>query len=154
MDNLETQEIQETENRNELVLELQAEVFLREGRKWAKFLAILGFIFVGLGAFFALLMFIGVGFSSFANTSGAPVAAAGFVYLIVLAIYFFPIYALLQFSNKAKEALDTRNSQSLTKSMKYLKMHYKFIGIMSIVMFALYPIIAIVAFAFTLNKTM
>jgi len=150
MENLETVE---QENRNELVLELQAEIFLREGRKWAKFLAILGFIFVGLGAFFALLMFIGAGVAGFASTySAVPVAGIGFVYLIMIGVYFFPIYYLIQFANKAKEALNTRNSQSLTEAMKYLKSHYKFIGILSIVMLALYPIMMMAMVGFGISQ--
>lgn len=152
MENLETVE---QENRNELVLELHAEVFLREGRKWAKFLAILGFIFVGFGALFALLMFIGAGVAGFASTySAAPVAGIGFIYLIIIGIYFFPIYYLLQFANKAKEALDTRNSQSLTESFKFLKSHYKFIGILSIVMMAIYPIMIMAMVGFGISQNM
>ncbi|MDE5422307.1 hypothetical protein L3073_08835 [Ancylomarina sp. DW003] len=143
MENLETVE---QENRNELILELQAEVFLREGRKWAKFLAILGFIGIGFGAIIALIMLLGAGFAGFASTySSVPFVAIGFFYLVIIGIYFFPIYYLLQFANKAKEALDSRSSQSLTESMRYLKGHYKFLGVMTIVMFALYPIGMIVA---------
>jgi len=147
MENLETVE---QENRNELVLELQAEVFLREGRKWAKFLAILGFIFVGFGVIFALIMFAASGFAG--DISPVPIAGIAFFYLVIIGVYFFPIYYLLQFANKAKEALDTRSSQSLTESMRHLKSHYKFLGIFTIVMLALYPIIGVVAFIFSASQ--
>lgn len=147
MENLETVE---QENRNELVLEMQAEVFLREGRKWAKFLSILGFIFVGLGVVFALIMLVGAGFIG--DVSPVPVAGIGFFYLVMIAVYFFPIYYLLQFANKAKEALNTRNSQNLTEAMRYLKSHYKFIGILSIVMLALYPIVIMAMVGFGVSQ--
>jgi len=135
MENLETVE---QESRNELVLEMQAEVFLLEGRKWAKILAVIGFVGLGLGVLIAIGMFVASGFIG--DVAPFPVAGFGFFYLLMIGVYFFPIYYLLQFSNKAKEALTTRNTQSLTESMRYLKGHYKFIGIATIVMFALYPI--------------
>jgi hypothetical protein len=141
MENLETQE---SENRNELVLEIQAEVYLRETRKWTKFFAILGFIFIGFGVLASIGMFAMS--STMSSIMPFPMAGIGFFYLLMIAVYFFPIYYLLQFSNKAKEALVSRSSEALTEAMRYIKSHYKFVGIMTIVMLALYPIMAIVMF--------
>jgi uncharacterized membrane protein len=138
MENLETVE---QENRNELVLEIQAEAYLRETRKWTKFFAILGFIFIGLMVLMSIGTFVA---GSIGGLSSMPLAGFGFFYLIMIGVYFFPIYYLLQFSNKAKEALMSRSSQALTEAMKFLKSHYKFVGIMTIVMMALYPIMMIV----------
>tara|TARA_R110001583_G_C5416188_1_gene387331 strand:- start:58 stop:507 length:450 start_codon:yes stop_codon:yes gene_type:complete len=143
MENLETVE---QENNNELVLEIQAEVYLRETRKWTKFFAILGFIFIGLMALGSIGMFAASNYIS--AFTPVPMAGVGFLYLVIIGLYFFPIYYLLQFSNKAKEALISRSSQTLTEAMKYIKSHYKFVGIMTIVMLALYPIIIIGAIAF------
>ena len=143
MENLETIE---QENRSELVLEIQAETYLRETRKWTKFFAILGFIFLGLGAFGSISIFAMSGFMS--AYTPVPMGGIAVFYLLLLAVYFFPVYYLLQFSNKAKEALISRSSQTLTEAMKYIKSHYKFVGIMTIVMLALYPIIIIGAIVF------
>lgn len=143
-------EITEQENRTELVLEMQAEVFLREGRKWAKFLAIIGFIFMGLAALGAISIFALSG--AISPYMSFPMGGIAVFYLVLIGIYFFPIYYLLQFSNKAKEALDTRNTQSLTEAMRLLKSHYKFIGIMFIVMLALYLIVIIGAIAFGVSQ--
>jgi len=139
MENLETVE---QENNNELVLEIQAEVYLRETRKWTKFFAILGFIFIGLMVLASIGMFAASSYIS--AYTPVPMAGVGFLYLVIIGLYFFPIYYLLQFSNKAKEALMSRSSQALTEAMKFLKSHYKFVGIMTIVMLALYPIMMIV----------
>lgn len=143
MGNLETIE---NENRNELILEAQAEVYLREIRKWAKFLAIVGFIIMGLMAIMSIGMF------AFSNVMGDampfPMAGAGVFYLLFIALYCVPIYYLLQFSNKAKYALESRNTQTLTEAMLNLKSHYKFMGIFTIVILSLYPIIIIGAIIF------
>ncbi|MGZ2370963.1 hypothetical protein ACXR6G_14360 [Ancylomarina sp. YFZ004] len=145
MENLETQE---SENRNELVLEIQAEVFLRETRKWAKFLSIVGFIFI------AALASIGIfaASSMMSAYTAFPVGGLAFFYLIILGLYFFPLYYLLKFANTAKEALNSRNTQTLTESMKYIKSHYKFVGILTIVMLALYPIGIIIAIIVGANQ--
>ena len=143
---MENLEVREEENRNELVLEIQAEVYLRETRKWTKFFAILGFIFIGLMVFMSIGMFAASNMMS-AYTS-VPMGGIAVFYLLLIGVYFFPVYYLLQFSNKAKEALISRSSQTLTEAMKYIKSHYKFVGIMTIVMLALYPIIIIGAIAF------
>lgn len=143
MENLETAA---SENRNELVLEVQAEVYLRETRKWTKFFAILGFIFIGLMVVMSIGMFAAS--SMMSAYTPFPMGGVAFFYLIMIGLYFFPIYYLLQFSNKAKEALMSRSSQMLTEAMGYIKSHYKFVGIMTIVMLALYPIIIIGAMIF------
>jgi len=143
---MENLEVREEENRTELVLEIQAEVYLRETRKWTKFFAILGFIFIGLMVFMSIGMFAASNMMS-AYTS-VPMGGIAVFYLLLIGVYFFPVYYLLQFSNKAKEALISRSSQTLTEAMKYIKSHYKFVGIMTIVMLALYPIIIIGAIAF------
>jgi hypothetical protein len=147
MENLETVE---QENRNELVLEIQAEAYLRETRKWTKFFAILGFVFMGLGVLSSIGLFVASSIMS--DYTEVPMGGIAVLYLILIGVYFFPMYYLLQFSNKAKEALISRSSQTLTEAMKYIKSHYKFVGIMTIVMLALYPIIIISAIAFGVSQ--
>lgn len=135
---MENLEVQETELRNELLLEVQAEVYLKETAKWAKFLSIVGFIFMGL------MVLISLGFIVFSAAFGDempfPMSIFGVVYLLFAGVYFFPIFYLFKFSNNAKQALLEQSSQTLTESMKYIKSHYKFMGILTIVMLALYPI--------------
>ena len=135
---------------NNLVLEAQAQVYLKETRKWAKFLSILGLIFLGLMILVALSMILFSG--AFGSMLPFPVAIFGGVYIAFAGIYFFPIYYLLRFANKAKHALLEQNAHTLTESMQYLKSHYKFIGILTIVMLALYPIGIIIAMIFGISQ--
>jgi hypothetical protein len=138
MENLESTEI-----KNDLLLEAQAELYLRETSKWAKFLSIVGFVFMGILVLAALVMF------AFAGTMGSlmpfPMGILGFVYLVIAVVYCIPIYYLLNFANKAKGALNSRSSQTLSESMKYLRSHYKFVGILTIIMLAMYPIGIVIA---------
>ena len=60
------------------------------------------------------------------------------VYLLIAALYFFPVYYMNKFEPTAKAAFTNNDSKILTTSFRYLKSHYKFIGIMALVIFALY----------------
>ena len=142
---------------NEKSMEFQAEAigYLDETRKWAMFLSIMGFIAVGLLIVAALVM--GVIFSFIPDTDDLP---AGFglifsvLYLVLAGLYFFPVLYLNQFSQKAKKAIAEQNSSFLTEAIGRLKSHYKFIGIMTIVMMAIYPVIIVIAVAVGVSSAM
>ena len=129
-----------------------AKAHLAEAARWARFLAILGFVLMGLavlmvvfaGAFFATL---GVG--TYRNSTGdiSPAASgfAGafqFVFLILMvALYFFPCLFLFHFANKMKNALAANDQDTLNSSFQNLKKFFRFIGILTLVVLAFYAII-------------
>ncbi len=115
--------------------------FLKTGASWAKFIAIIGFIFVGLIAFGGLIF--GVAFSFIGNDfmpTSFPIGLLGFAFLLIAAVYFFPVFYLYRFSTQAHNAVISLNSNNLELSMLNLKSYFKFIGILIIVMLALYAI--------------
>lgn len=127
----------------ELQLNNTAKDFLKETAKWAYFLSILGFIGVGfvvLAAIFAGLIF--ASFSPFNHSFGGFGMMGGafvsFIYIVIAAIYFFPIYYLNRFASKANLAIKDDNSELLATSFKYLKSHFKYIGIMALIILCLY----------------
>jgi hypothetical protein len=61
-----------------------------------------------------------------------------FVYFLIAVLYFFPVYYLNKFASNAKRAFKNNDSETLTTSLEYLKSHYKYIGIMTLVVFSLY----------------
>jgi hypothetical protein len=145
------------EDQNTLKLNDFAVAALRESAKWCMFLAIVGFIFIGLmviaGAFMAVALSAipndpyggGMGmnpFSAFKNYIGG-------IYIVLAVIYFFPVYYLFNYAKGTKQALESGNSEVLTNALVNLKSHHKFLGIFTIIMIALYiiGIIAAVAFA-------
>lgn len=132
----------------ELQFTLQAQGFLRETAKWAKFLAIMGFIglaFLVLGGISMLLMgtAISEAQASMGQPSPFPVGVLGFVYIIMAVLYFFPIMYLLKFATNTKDALDSNNTERLTTAFENLKSHYKFVGIVTIIGIA-FAILAVI----------
>lgn len=129
---------------NTLQLSDQTINHLDETRKWTTFLSILGFVFLGLLIIFGL--FFGRIFSRFGNMQMIPFAGLiGIIYIIMAIIYFFPIYYLYMFSSYAKKACETRNPTDMEKAMQNLKSHFKFIGILIIVVLSLYLLIFLIA---------
>lgn len=126
----------------QLTLNGKAKGFLRETAKWAKFLSILGFIGIGLMIVFSL--FAGTLFNAIPEAQAIPFDV-GLVmtisYLVFAALYFFPVYYLYQFSSKMKTALLTKNDDTLSDAFEVLKSHYKFIGVLTIILLSLYLLV-------------
>ena len=127
----------------EMKLSTTAKDFLQETAKWAYFLSILGYIGIGLIIFAAL--FAGTLFSAMAKMNpamGMMGSSFGivmaFIYFLIAVLYFFPVYYLNKFASNAKLAFKNNDSDVLTTSLEYLKSHYKYIGIMTLVVFSLY----------------
>ncbi len=141
------------ENQTNLELNNQAVDALRESAKWSMFLAILGFIGIGIMIIAALLMgsafammptrntALGGGFNPFGAMKGVITA----FYIVLAIIYFFPVYYLYKYASGMKAALSIYNSDLVSDALVQLKSHHKFLGIMMIVMIAIY-IIAIIGF--------
>ena len=116
----------------------QAKKYLLETAKWANFIAIFGFIAIGL----LIIMSFSMG-SILANLpegslGGLSPKFFSFFYLIAAGIYFIPVFFLFQFAQKTKQALLEDDHNLLTFGLKKLKSHYKFIGILFIILISLY----------------
>ncbi|GET45302.1 hypothetical protein [Capnocytophaga felis] len=112
---------------------------LSETAKWAKFLAIVGFVGIGflcLVGIFTLV--IGV-FHSFGLLT-IYLVPVGLMSFIIAFIYFFPIRYLYNFSIKMKNALTLTDDQAFSESFSALKSHYKFVGILMIIVVLIYLI--------------
>ena len=110
--------------------------------KWAMFLAILGFVSIGVMVIFGF--FFGIFFSMISKETmphGFPSYLFGLIYLILGAIYFFPILYLYRFSSFIKKALLNNDSEEMDKAFSNLKAHYKFMGILMIVVLGIYVLV-------------
>lgn len=115
--------------------------FLNEIRKWANFLSVLGFI--GVGFLVLIALFAGTVMSSFSRMAGAGMGSGvmtSMIYILFSLIYFFPILYLYRFAAKLKLALSANDIPSLESAFENLKSHYKFIGVLAIIMMAFYAI--------------
>ena len=126
---------------NDLSLTTGAKVFLKESASWTKFISIVGFVFLGLIVIVAL--FAGSFLSAAMESSGMAMMGGAFLtvlYLAMAALYFFPIYYLFQFSAKMKAAIREQSSELLEQAFKNLKSHYKFMGILLIIVLGFYAL--------------
>ena len=115
--------------------------------KWMKFLSILGFVGLGLMAIGGLSMFaLGASFGEYMHTPFNPMLF-GFFYLVFAVLYFFPVLYLFKAAVGLKEGVNG-SQDSLTSGFMNLKMHYRYVGILTIVIISLYILLIIGAVIF------
>lgn len=109
--------------------------------KWAKFMAIIGFIATGFMVLVGLIMMV-VGNSLPTQDVGLMKMISGTflgaIYLAVAAFYFFPSRYLYQYSDKLTLATHTKDETQLVLALDKNKSYFKFIGIATIVGVAFY----------------
>jgi len=121
----------------ELQVDHESTIFLRETAKWAKFLAILGFVWCGifiLLGFFILTIRLGTYIDAY-NTGMAVGISVG--YMAVAVVYFFPCIYTLNFARKMKTALQNNDQEHLITSLRNLRSTFRYLGILAIVGLAL-----------------
>jgi len=112
--------------------------------KWTKFLCIVGCIGVVLLVVIGIMMFA-VG-SSFGFGSTPFGAGLGVLYLILAAIYIYPIIKGFQFANATKAACLTDNEAQLARGFSGLRAVLQFFGIITIIVLAIYALVLVGAF--------
>lgn len=134
----------------ELQFTQQAQDFYRETAKWAMFLSIIGFIATAFMVIAALFMFA-MGSMMGASMAGSPLAGLfsggllGGIYLFFAVLNFFAAYYMFKFASKTKQAFTNNDGAALTDSFANLKSYYKYVGIITIVIIALYALTFIIA---------
>ena len=130
------------ENGENLVIDWRSKEFLKETAKWTKFLAILGFVGIGLMVLGSLVMLFAP--SSLMSNGDFPFGGKIFMMLLYLAfavLYYFPISYLYQFSENTKKAIENNDNNAIRDAFEFLKSHYKFMGILTIILLSFYAII-------------
>jgi len=117
---------------------------LSETARWARFLAIVGMVFLALMVVFGLFYAIWIS-STFDSMQtrygmetsrgyGAGVAAGSAIMFIVMAIVtFFPLLYMLRFANQMKTALYGNDQENLNLSFQNLKRYFRYVGIITII---------------------
>jgi len=113
--------------------------YLNEAGKWGKFLAIVGFCMVGF--IVCIGLFAGTIFSSLGSDMPYPGIFISIIYIGIGLLYFFPVLYLFRFARQIRAALSSRDPQEMESAFENLKSHYKFIGIMMIVILSLYVLL-------------
>lgn len=119
---------------------------MNTARKWAMFLAIIGFIFLGLMVVIGLMAgtFL-TAFSTGEKALGIPGSLMFIPVLFFGLVYFFPVLFLFRFSKHTSNAIQNLDKLSFHKSMKNLKAYFAYIGILLIIILSLYILVLIVA---------
>jgi hypothetical protein len=119
---------------------------LNTARKWAMFLAIMGFIFLGLAVIIGLLAgtFL-TAFSTGQKGLGIPESMMFIPVILLGAIYFFPVLFLFRFSKHTLHAINTLDKMAFHKAIKNLKAYFAYIGILIIIILTLYIVVLVVA---------
>lgn len=111
----------------DLVVNSKVSKSLQTAITWAKFLSIFQIVVIGFGMIGGLVAII----------------ASPLMGVIILGVYGFMLYTaivLLQFGNSTKKALQTTSQSEFEVGMDKLGLWFKIIGIMTIVVIALYII--------------
>lgn len=134
-----------TEKRN-LELDQESIKNLDATRKWTMFLAILGFIIVGFILITGLVA--GTFFSVFKSDEvglGIPESLMVILFIMVAAIYFLPVFFLFRFSRYTRMAIKTGGSKELVKGFRNLRTYFTYIGVLAIIVIAIYIAALLVA---------
>jgi hypothetical protein len=115
-------------------------VYLRDAARWARFLAIAGFIFCGLFVVAAILfmtvlssLFNSMGAS---GVSGIGAGLIGVVYIAIGVLNFFPCLYLYKFAARMQAALSGNNQEQLNSSFLNMRAFYRFVGVLMIIALA------------------
>jgi hypothetical protein len=115
-------------------------------RKWTMFLAVSGFIFLGLiitlglitGTFLTAFKYTG-------KTTGIPDFLVMAAFIASAFIIFFPVLFLFRFSKHTIAAVSALNNDEMNRAIKYLKRFFAYFGIMLIIIIILYLVSLVLA---------
>jgi hypothetical protein len=142
---MENQEILDSgQSTDPLILNDRAVSGLETASKWAFFLSILGYVLVGLMVLMSVIMLF-ASISKLGTGIGVLIFA---LYMAIAGLYFIPIRLLQLFADGTKTALARNDETAMGEALEKLGKHYRFIGILTIVIMALYGLV----FVFSLLK--
>jgi len=128
---------------------------LTETAKWARFLAIVGMVVLVVALAFTVYSVMVLGqMSVIAPNAGYSVNPSlndnmkiGIVIgsIIMLAIAFFPLLFLLRFANGMRNAINGNDQQRLNISFQSLKIYFRYLGIVVLIVLVMYAVIIALA---------
>lgn len=116
--------------------------YFKETGGWALFLAILGFVAIGLMILGGLIIGLIMMSSHYVKDLAILMMV---LYVVMGLIMFFPTFYMLKFATGIRAAVKSGNDNDYDNAFRNLKNYFKFVGIMTIVVIALYIILIIIA---------
>jgi len=127
--------------------------YLLETSKWAKLLAILGFVGIGILVLMGIFVMVGLPVLGKFSASSFPMGFMGFFYFIIAALYYVPVNDLYIFSKEIKSGILLKNIPAVTYAFKNLKSMFKYIGIFTIVILSIYALAFLITMPIVLVAT-
>ena len=138
-----------------LTIEPITKAHLVDAAKWARFLAIAGMVLLAIALLFAFLtatvwanrdnMRFGIdGREGMELTTATRIGYLVFT-IVALAVAFFPLLFLLQFSSKLRTALAANQQDDLNVAFQSLKKYFRYVGIILLIIVAIYALTFILA---------
>ena len=114
--------------------------------KWTKFLCIVGSIGMALIVIFGIFL-LGAGTLASSMFSDMPFGAVamGVLYLVIAALYIYPLLKGFQFASGAKAACLSDDENELARGIKGLSSLTKFWGILTIIILVIYAFVILFA---------
>lgn len=131
----------------ELKLDNTAKAYLLETARWAKFLSILGFIFLGFYLLGGMALAFSITITDEVGAWSKGIGATGILLLYALGgfITVYPIYALYRYTILIKRAINSNDGITLNMALRYHRNYYRYNGIIAVVIIGLYALIFIIA---------
>ncbi|MCL2139830.1 MAG: hypothetical protein FWH41_09930 [Treponema sp.] len=111
--------------------------YLKGASPWLRFIGIAGLIFIGLVILVLIIAVVGITRavpssegSAFIGLMGGGVA---FIYILMMAIYIFPLLFMYRFGKKIKTYLYTGTNEDLEDAFKNNKSLWTFMGVLLII---------------------
>jgi hypothetical protein len=129
-----------TNNLFDLQVDPQSQVYLGETAKWAKFIAIVSFVLVAIVVLGLIAAAAYTSNNPFMESSVRVYGGGVFITMaiIIALLVVIPNIFLLRFGIKMQAALRNNDQPSLVSAFANIKSSYKFVGILYIVIIALW----------------
>jgi hypothetical protein len=120
---------------------------LRKTKPWVRFISILGILLTISMAINALEFLIHG--NVYGQSSCLKAFIAGFIFLLVIIVQFFPSYFLFQYSSAIGRLLDDGGLEEMEDVLLRQKIFWKNIGILMLIPFSFFAIIFILSIIFS-----
>ncbi len=137
--------IDQSETNGTIMINEEVRNYLLETSKWGKFMAIVGYVGMGLLVLLAIVMTVGISAMSSLARTGFPMGIIGVVYIVLAAVYYFPVTYLYKFSVQMKQGLTSGEESSVISGFQNLKSLFKFMGIMLVVIISIYALVLLIS---------
>lgn len=145
---MENNELSQSEPTEPIRLNDESVRSLTETRKWTTFFGILGIIAVAILLLAALIMTFVLPVLNEGGDMGFSPVLMGLIYVVICGLYILPVLYLMRFGSALKKALVMKDDQLMGIALKNLNLHFRTVGIITIVFISLYILMIIAMIVF------